>query len=274
MSKIPFLLLLKYYWEAKTIYSAHSPFIYQFMKEVMGKRGESTIFNRIESKRSEMIRSKSAIPFLEYGAGSAAGGNTSTRRITDIAKNSLSGKWQCSIMHNLVKQYNSNNILEIGTSLGISTAYLSAANLNAKIITLEGNPDSARIAKGIWQDLGLGSIDVREGEFGSTISAATDEFDVIDLAFLDGNHRKQATIDYFNLLKPKATQKSVFVIDDIYWSKGMHEAWNEIIQDESVAFSIDLFRMGIVFFDRSVMPKQHFKLISYWLKPWAIGVFG
>jgi len=274
MSKIPFLLVLKYYWEAKTIFSAHSPFIYQFMKNVMGDKSESENLRHIELKRRDLVNSKSSIPFIEYGAGSSVGRNDSKRKVSDVAKNSLSGKRQCRIMHNLVKQYDLENILEIGTSLGISTAYLAVANPNAKIITLEGNPDSANIAKTLWKELNLESINVNVGEFSNTMNKAIDEFQAIDMAFLDGNHRKQATIDYFNLLKPKAIQKSVFIVDDIYWSKGMNEAWNEIIQDESVALSIDLFRMGIVFFDHSVMPKQHFKLISYKLKPWSIGLFG
>ncbi len=274
MTKIPFQIMLKYYWEAQTIYSAHSPFIYQFMKNIMGDNSKDGQFYRIEAKRKEFHDSKTLIPFVEYGAGSSVGENSDERKVSDIAKNSLSGKWQCRILHNLVKQYSLENILEIGTSLGISTAYLAAANPLAKIITLEGNPDSLEIAKTLFQDLDFDFIDTRIGEFGNTLKIAIEDFELIDMAFLDGNHKKQATIEYFNLLKTKATNKSVFVVDDIYWSKGMNEAWNEIIKDESVAFSIDLFRMGIIFFDHSIMYKQHFKLIPYKLKPWRIGLFG
>lgn len=274
MSKIPLNLLIKYYWEAQTIFSAHSPFIYQFMKNVMGDRGGNKSFSLIEDKRNKMLKTKEAINFIEYGAGSSVGGNRKERRVSEVARHSLSGKWQCRIMHHLVKYHKSKNILEIGTSFGISTAYLAAANPLAKIITLEGNPDSANIARTLFKELDLRSIDVRIGEFDGTLNKAISDFDTIDMAFLDGNHRKQATIDYFNLLKSKVEKNSVFVIDDIYWSKGMNEAWNEIINDDSIAFSIDLFRMGIVFFDHTIMPKQHFKLIPYRYKPWAIGIFG
>ncbi len=274
MSKIPFQLVLKYYWEAKTIFSAHSPFIYQFMKDVMGDKGGNGHVNWIETKRSELLNSEASIPFIEYGAGSSIGANNATRKVSDIAKNSLSGRWQCRILHNLVNYYKAEHILEVGTSLGISTAYLAAGNPHAKIMTLEGNPDSAKIAKKVFKELDFETIDVRVGEFGVTLQNAVNELDTIDMAFLDGNHRKQATIDYFNLLKSKTSKKSIFVVDDIYWSKGMNEAWNEIIGDDAVAFSIDLFRMGILIFDHTIMPKQHFKLIQYKYKPWSIGVFG
>ena len=274
MSKIPFRLLFKYYWDAQTIFSAHSPFIYHFMKEVMDTKTAEKKGDLIEAKRQVLIASKEEITFIELGAGSSVGSNNEMRKIADVAHNSLSGQWQCQIMYNLIKKYEINNILEIGTSLGISTAYFAYANRNAHIITLEGNPSSADIAKDVWNELDINFIDVRLGEFGETINGAAAELGTIDLAFIDGNHRKDATINYYKTLKSKTNTKSIFIIDDIYWSEGMNEAWNEIIKDESVAFSIDLFRMGIVFFDHTIMPKQHFKLIPYKFKPWSIGLFG
>ena len=274
MSKIPIQLMLKYYWEAQTIYSAHSPFVYQFMKNIMNNTGYNEKINSIEKKRNEMLASSGTIPFIEYGAGTKIGQNSALRKVSDIARNSLSGKWQCRLIYNLVSHYGLNNMLEIGTSLGISTAYLAMSNPNAKVLTLEGNPASVELANKLWHSLEIDSIFTKVGEFGSTLGEAVNEFEVIDFAFLDGNHRKEATVDYYQLLKVKASSRSIFVVDDIYWSEGMNEAWNEIISDESVAFSIDLFRMGILFFDHSIMPKQHFKLIQYKYKPWSLGVFG
>ena len=274
MTKIPFRLILKYYWEAQTIYSAHSPFIFEFMTSIMNNKSNLESLNQIEEKRKDFLVSKASISFREYGAGSLTGVNNAQRKVSDVARHSLSGRWQCELMHNIIAQNGLKNILEIGTSLGISTAYLAAANPSAEIITLEGNSDSALLAKDLFENLKLKTIDVRIGEFGETLNDAISDFRSIDFAFLDGNHRKKATIEYFQLLKTKTNIRSVFVVDDIYWSKGMNDAWNEIIADESVAFSIDLFRMGILFFDHSIMPKQHFKLISYRYKPWSIGMFG
>ena len=276
MSKIIFRSILNFYWNSKTIYSAHSPFVYDFIRKILNKKVDSKkqLFDSIEIKRKGLIQSKDSIPFVEYGAGSNLGSNGSKRRVSDIAKNSLSGEWQCRIMSDLISEYKLNSILEIGTSLGVSTAYLAAGNPNAKIVTLEGNPSSASIAKNLFKELNFERIDVKVGEFGSTLQPAIEEFETIDFAFLDGNHRKQATIDYFKLLKEKASPRSMFVVDDIYWSKGMNEAWKEIMKDETVAYTIDLFRMGIVFFDHTKMEKQHFKVIPYKYKPWSIGVFG
>jgi len=274
MGKFPTWLAFKYYWEAQTIFSAHSPFIYHFMKEVMDTKSRAMDVNVIEIKRQDLISSQDKMKFIELGAGSSKGRNNEVRKVSDVARNSLSGEWQCQIMYNLIKQFESNTILEIGTSLGISAAYFAKANPNAQIISLEGNPASAEMAKDIWQEMDINNIEVKVGEFGVTLEKAAEGLGTIDLAFIDGNHRKDATIGYFQDLKSRITSKSIFIIDDIYWSKGMNEAWNEIIKDKSIAFSIDLFRMGILFFDRTIMPKQHFKLIPYKFKPWSIGLFG
>jgi len=274
MNKVPFKLVLNYFLEAKTIYSAHSPFIYQFMKEVMNTKIDNDDFIDIEKKRSELINSNDSIEFIDFGAGTSIGNNSNVRKISDVAKNSLSGSWQCRIMYNIVNHFNLQNILEIGTSLGVSTAYLAKANPAANITTLEGNPSSCDIALKLWKGLDIKNVEVKVGEFCNTLESEAKGLGTIDLAFLDGNHKKQATVDYYNILKSYASTKSIFVVDDIYWSYGMNEAWNEIIRDESVAFTIDLFRMGLIFFDHSIMDKQHFKLIPYKFKPWAIGLFG
>lgn len=274
MGNFPFNSAFKFYWDAQTIYSAHSPFIFRFMKEVINNHDKIDKIEKIELKRRELLRSKASIPFVEYGAGTSFGKNSDVRKIRAVAKNSLSGPWQCRLIYNMIKLYGAKEILEIGTSLGISSAYFASASPNVHVVSMEGNPSSVEIARGVWDDLGIGNIKVVEGEFNSSLSPTIANFKHIDLAFIDGNHRKEATIEYFTILKSKHHSKSIYIIDDIYWSKGMNEAWNTIISDQDVAFSIDLFRMGIVFFDHTIMPKQHFKLIPYRYKPLAIGLFG
>lgn len=274
MTDQPILSILRYYWDAQTIFSAHSPFVYTFMKKVMNGKTTNDATKRIEAERSLLKKSSEEISFVDFGAGSIGGSNATKRTVRDIAENSLSGAWQCGVMHRMVKEYQVKNILELGTSLGVSTAYLACADSSARVITLEGNPASAEWAKRLWSKLLLANISTRIGEFASTLSGALDELESLDLVFLDGNHRKEATLEYFETIRSHIHAKSIVVVDDIYWSKGMHEAWRCLQQDPSVAFSIDVFRMGVLFFDPTIMPKQHFKLINYRYKPWSIGVFG
>lgn len=273
MNKTPYRSILKYYWNAKTKYSLHSPFVFDFFNTVLNVQPSDKRIKDIEAERRQMLSNRSEISFVEYGAGSKVS-NGGTRIVSDVAKSSLSGEWQCILMYNLIKRYKPNAILEIGTSLGISAAYLAAASSEASIITLEGNPSSANIANALFEKLEIYNVKLLEGEFGDTLSKSLGLLTKVDCAFIDGNHRKQATIDYFHEISAYCDSNSFVIVDDIYWSQGMQEAWNEIINHESVAFSIDLFRFGIVFFDHSIMEKQHYKLIEAKWKLWSIGVFG
>lgn len=273
MNITPYKSILNYYWNAKTKYSLHSPFVFDFFNTVMNVNVDDQRIQQIENERKSFINDNSEIEFIEYGAGSRVK-NGNTRIVSDVAKSSLSGSWQCKLMYNLIKRYQPQTILEIGTSLGISSAYLAAASDKSSIITLEGNSSSADKARGLFKRLGLSNIELIEGEFGETIDKALAISKIIDCAFIDGNHRKQATIDYFHAIRQKTNTQSFIIVDDIYWSVGMQEAWQEIIKHDSVAFSLDLFRFGIVFFDRSVMEKQHFLLIEAKWKLWSFGVFG
>ena len=269
----PYLQILDFFWSSKTKYSVHSPFVFDFVNEVMLKPMPKRQLEKIENQRQKFLTDRDMMDFVEYGAGSRVA-NGHQRQISKVASSSLSGKWQCRLMHNMINTYRPKNVLEIGTSLGVSAAYLAAANQESQIVTLEGNPSSAAKAEALFAELDFSNVTVKLGEFGSTLTPTLEQLKRVDCAFIDGNHRKQATIDYYNLIKKYTTNKSFLIIDDIYWSHGMNSAWQHIQSDPDVAFSIDLFRMGVVFFDKTIMPRQHFKLIESKWKLWSVGLFG
>jgi predicted O-methyltransferase YrrM len=150
-------------------------------------------------------------------------------------------------------------MIELGTSLGISATYQSAANPNGKLFTLEGSENIADIAEKNFNTLGFKNIFLQRGEFSLSLPKVLNENKKIDYVFFDGNHRQQATLDYFNLCLNHTNEKTFFVFDDINWSNEMQNAWKIICNHPSVTVSIDLFMMGIIFFDKS-LSKQHFKL--------------
>jgi predicted O-methyltransferase YrrM len=143
--------------------------------------------------------------------------------------------------------------------LGISTLYQSLASPNAKVITLEGSPETSKAAGANFDMIRAKSIQRITGNFDETIPALSDSVSQVDYVFMDGNHKKQPTLDYFRLLSRKSHTGTVFVLDDIRWSKEMKEAWLSIIKEPQVTVSIDLFSMGIVFFKLN-QAKEHFVL--------------
>ncbi|MEM1137885.1 MAG: class I SAM-dependent methyltransferase, partial [Bacteroidota bacterium] len=150
------------------------------------------------------------------------------------------------------------NVLELGTSLGINALYLTKACSNSNVISLEGCPNTLNIAKENFQKLNAKVLTVI-GEIGETLPKVLKEIEKLEFVFFDANHKKQPTLNYFNTCLPHINEHTVFIFDDIYWSKEMGEAWEQITHHPNVTLSIDLFDLGLVFF-RKNQPKQHFLL--------------
>ena len=81
----------------------------------------------------------------------------------------------------------------------------------------------------------------------------------LDFIFIDGNHQKEATISYFKKCLNYSNDKSIIVFDDIYWSKGMEDAWDYIKQHNRTTVTIDFFFLGVVFINNE-LSKEHFKI--------------
>jgi predicted O-methyltransferase YrrM len=99
-----------------------------------------------------------------------------------------------------------------------------------------------------------------EGNFAKTLPLLNSKITNIDLVFVDGNHRKNATLEYFDFFLSKRTNNSIFIFDDIHWSVEMEEAWKLIQQHDSVTMTIDLFFIGLVLFRKDFKVKQHFSI--------------
>jgi predicted O-methyltransferase YrrM len=240
-------------------HGVHSPFVFQFVTDILNDKREFDCFRYIESIREELKSNDSEISVPDFGAGSRKQLNN-RRKISAIANSSLKPKKYSQLFFRIVHYYKPLSVLEIGTSLGITTSYLSFANPNANVITMEGAPEVAAVAKSNFDHLGLSNIKIVEGNFDKTLPVANSQLSAADFAFIDGNHRKEPTLNYFHQLLDKANESSIFVFDDIHWSKEMEKAWNAIKQHPSVTLTIDLFFIGIVFFRTEQKVKEHFTI--------------
>lgn len=141
------------------------------------------------------------------------------------------------------------NVIELGTNVGISAAYIGAALQKSKIkgqlVTLDVSPYRQRLAKEVHQNIGLDNISYVQGLFTDTLSSTLENLKTVDLAFIDGHHQYQPTLDYFNQIFEYSTPNAVFVFDDIRWSDGMKKAWVEICADDRLDLIIDLDSVGI-----------------------------
>lgn len=250
---------LKYYVTASNGkgHGMHSPFVFDFITKVLNDDRNFYAYQSIENVRELLLIDKRELDIEDFGAGSRVK-KTNTRAVCAIADSSLKPKKFGQLLFRIVDRYSPDNILELGTSLGITTAYLASAKKNAAVITMEGAGAVAALAKQNFKKLQLDNIEMVEGNFDETLSDVMKRTKKLDLAFIDGNHRLEPTVRYFKELLPAVHEYSVLIFDDIHWSKEMEQAWETIKEDPSVTLSIDLFFIGLVFFRKEQKVKQHF----------------
>lgn len=251
------LSYIKFLFKSKNHHGVHSPFIFDFVTKCLYKRDGHYKLSTFYKYRQDLISNNSSITITDFGAGSKIF-SSNTRKISQIAKYAGISSKRGKLLLNTVQYFNSKNILEIGTSLGIGTSALSLAASSANITTLEGCKETASVALKMFEKYNLENIQLILGNFKTTLPKTLNE-KKYDLIYFDGNHTKQATLNYFYLSLQSIHNDSVFIFDDIHWSLEMEEAWREIKNHEAVKVTIDTFHWGFVFF-RKEQKKEHFTI--------------
>jgi predicted O-methyltransferase YrrM len=233
-------------------------FLSDFKKNVLKKKAKVTNSKEI-AELAAIYRSKNfVIPKEDYGAGSKKSSKKNHLYSAQLLKEVSISKKNGTLLHHLVSHYKLDICIELGTSLGMSTAYLS--NNTNTVISIEGNKELASISHKMLKNAGIKNIKLINGNFDDVLENIFKENLTFDLLFIDGNHTEEATLAYFEMALKYLSEKSIIVFDDINWSIGMKNAWCTIIKHTEVEVSIDLFRQGIVFFDKSIQKKEHYKL--------------
>ena len=252
---------LSYYFTASSGrgHGIHSPFVFDFITKVLNDKKQYPAYNAAEELRQRLLKDPTELKVEDFGAGSVAD-KTNQRSVSSIAKNAAKPPKYAQLLYRMVQYYKPKTILELGTSLGITTSYLSLAKPDAEVTTIEGARAIAAEALQNFQSLKLQNIDIIEGNFDTILLQVIDEYATIDFIFFDGNHRLQPTVSYFNTIVSKTNKFSIIVLDDIHWSSEMEQAWLIIKNHPSVKCSIDLFFMGILFFSDDFKEQQHFTI--------------
>ncbi len=239
-------------------FGIHSPFIFHLVTYIIADKNPFYCFAHIEKQRKQLLKNQSIISVTDYGTGCNCIG-VQQKKVSKIAVTSLKPARHAQCFFRLINYFNSKNILEIGTSLGITTAYMAKVSSKARVISLDGCPNISAIARQTLKNLYIDNAIIITGNFSDTLPRACSELLGIDFLFIDGNHTYNATIEYFSTCLPYLHNQSVVVIDDIYYNKSMYRAWLSIINHNGVRLSLDLFYFGIIFFNNN-LSRQHFKI--------------
>jgi predicted O-methyltransferase YrrM len=240
------------------LHGVHSPFVFDLYQQVILHDGIFPAYLKIEKLREELKQNNQEIEVTDLGAGSRVS-RTYRRRISEIVRISAKPPKYAQLLFRLVNYFQPEQVLELGTSLGLTTAYLATANKKTAVYTLEGCPNISRLAQVNFSKLRLQNINLITGNIDQTLPNLKVPGEQIEFIYFDGNHRYESTMRYFRICLQKRTENSIFVFDDIYWSAEMEKAWKEICREPVVTLSVDLFQVGLVFF-RKKQPKQHFTL--------------
>lgn len=244
--------------KARNRHGVHSPFVYELITHVLRPTNELPKFATIEALREDLLDSEQTIRVNDLGAGSRVF-DMPSRQVADIAKTALKPAPQAQLLFRLARYFNAQHVLELGTSFGITTLYLALGADEGAVHTIEGCPQTLRIAQHHFDQLKQRNIHSVLGSFRNRLPEALQRMGTVDLVFIDGHHAKDPTLEYFELCLGKAHSDTVFVFDDIHWSRGMEQAWEAIKAHPRVTVTIDLYNLGLVFL-RTEQAKEHFTL--------------
>jgi predicted O-methyltransferase YrrM len=247
---------LQFLWYSKNEHAVHSPFVFSLLTKCFYDKKFKSEYIVLKNYRNELLQNKKNIKVTDFGAGSRVF-ISNTRQIAQIAKTAGISSKRAQLLYRIVNYFQPDTILEIGTSLGLATSALSLGNPKASIVTLEGCPETAKQAQLQLHKFSCNNVNSIVTEFTSYIEVSNLKSTIYNLIYFDGNHSKKATLAYFELLLPTINNETVWIFDDIHWSKEMEDTWEIIKNHPKVTVSIDTFQWGLIFF-RYEQPKQHF----------------
>ena len=252
----PLKSYLKFLNKSKNEHGVHSPFVFDLITKCFYDKTNYPEYSILKSYRQSLYANKNLIEVTDFGAGSKVF-KSNKRQVCKIAKTAGITLKSSELLFRIVKYFQPNTILEIGTSLGLATSALSLGNKNSRIITLEGCPNTLNQCQLQFLKFNFKNVELIKTEFSSYLNSEILISNFINLIYIDGNHSQKATLEYFNLLLPTIINNSVWIFDDIHWSQEMESAWEIIKNHPKVKVTIDTFQWGIVFF-RAEQEKEHF----------------
>lgn len=233
-------------------FGVHSPYLFDFVRYVIYEKNSYYIYAEIEKQRAKLLKDNGLIDKVDFGTG-----ESKSLKISEIAANSLCSPRKGQLLCRIVNYLKLTNILELGTSFGVSTAYLAANSKSRRCISLEGCEATAGIARRTLSELNLSTVEIITGDIDNTLPMALTKLSGIDFVYIDANHTFDATMRYFELICPELNGNAVVVLDDIYWSQEMKQAWDKIKSHPNVKSTFDLYHFGIVFFNPDLHPKNY-----------------
>lgn len=248
---------LNFLWHSTNEHGVHSPFVFNLLTKCFYDKKPKPEYQILTNYRKSLLENKNFIEVTDFGAGSKVF-KSNKRQISKIASTAGISPKRAELLFRVTNYFKPQNILEIGTSLGLASSALTLGSKESFLLSLEGCQNTQSVAENLFnKQFPDFNFDFVNSEFSKFLHEGSANICSWDLIYFDGNHSKKATLEYFNLLLPTINNDSVWIFDDIHWSPEMEEAWEIIKNHSKVKVTIDTFQWGFVFF-RYEQEKEHF----------------
>ena len=225
----------QFYLRHRKGHGIHSPYLFDFLSRAVFNSEQTGVPGPV-LKEHRRLRSESS-----------------------FARRASVSRRQGELLHRITLWFRPEMIIELGTGMGISTMYLASAAPETTLHSIERDMERAKEAAHLILRCCPGPVSIHWGEMGEKLEDILPLVPGRFLAFVDGNHHCEPTLSYVGSLLEKCDEEALIVMDDIYWSRGMHRAWKQIISWPDVRISVDLFHMGILLL-RKDLPKRKIKI--------------
>jgi predicted O-methyltransferase YrrM len=246
---------IKHYFSSIKLHGVHSPFVFELVTNCFNDKKTYPEYQLLERYNLKLRESNETLQVKDFGMGSKVF-RSNERKVSAISKHAGIPKKRQQLLFRLSNYLQFQNTLELGTSLGMAT-YAFALSKKNTVVSIEGCPATASFAEKNLTNTGSQNIKIIHDSFENVLNRPLNF--TPDCVYIDGNHNKKATLNYFHKLLPWVHNDTVLIFDDIYWSQEMTEAWKEIAAHPQVTVSIDTFYWGLVFF-RKEQEKESFTI--------------
>jgi predicted O-methyltransferase YrrM len=240
-------------------HGVHSPFVFDFIQHVLNDDRVFYAYRQIENLR-QLLKADQRILEIKTNIDKSGVSKSVFRKVADITSSSVMSAKYGQLLFRIIDKYGPSEILEIGTSLGVTTSYLAMANPDTSVTTIEEADSFAKIVSTNFHKLGIRNVRLLEGNMNRQLSDWLAQRRNIDLALFNGTQDSRSVIRHYRAIRENIHEKTMLVFDTIHASAEMEKVWKEIQQDDAVTLSIDLFGIGLVFFRKEFRVKQRISI--------------
>ncbi|MDR0542638.1 MAG: hypothetical protein LBH19_10595 [Dysgonamonadaceae bacterium] len=238
LSRLPVLVKLYRKIRYRKGFGVHSPFVYNLITKVIEEKSAYYALEEIENFRRQLLKDNDLSLITARETQSAAYG---------------------ALLFRMVNFFKCRNVIEIGSSTGVMGLYLAmASRTRCQCRLLDERQGLAQCIRQFARTHHLSKLQYMEGDYRENIPSLYAELSGADLLFINQLPETMTGSGLMDLCRPLIGRQSILILDGINRSKEMHKIWESLKRDPQSRVMVDLYALGIAFFNDK-LPKRYYK---------------